>query len=251
MPALIRFCFAIGLAGSLLSAPAYADSDDFVKRPPAITVTGKASSEVVPNIAMIFLGVHSEKLSAAEASAATAKAVQAVVDEIKARGIEAKDIQTYSATLSPVYDEIRDLVSNGRITGQKLRGYAAHSELRIKVRQLAQLGGLVQQLIEKGANQLNGIEFAYDKKEGAYDALRANAARDAQHQAQVYAEALGVKLGRILEIGAPQTHWRAGEMAMPRMAAAAKAAPAAVAIPIEPGVLTLETEVQVVWELLP
>ena len=72
---------------------------------PSITTNGVASAEVVPDIATISIGVDTERPNAADASRDNARATQAVVGEIKAQGIEAKDIKTLSITLSPVYDE--------------------------------------------------------------------------------------------------------------------------------------------------
>jgi len=71
---------------------------------PNITTNGVASAEVVPDIATISIGVDTERPNAAD----SARDTQAVVGEIKAQGIEAKDIKTLSITLSPVYDESTD-----------------------------------------------------------------------------------------------------------------------------------------------
>jgi uncharacterized protein YggE len=101
--------------------------------------------------------------------------------------------------------------------------------------------------MDKGANDLDGIEFDYSQKEAKYDALRSDAVRDALRKANSYVSALGIKLGRILEIATQPPEPVATAMS-PRMLGAA-ACPAAPAIPVEPGVQTLRTEVQVTWEL--
>jgi len=93
---------------------------------PNITTNGVASAEVVPDIATISIGVDTERPNAAD----SARDTQAVVGEIKAQGIEAKDIKTLSITLSPVYDESTD--ANGRIIKRTLRGYSAHNSLSVR-----------------------------------------------------------------------------------------------------------------------
>ncbi len=94
---------------------------------PSITTNGVASTEVVPDIATISLGVDTERPKAADAARDNALAAQAIVGEIKAQGIEARDIKTLSVTLSPVYDEVHD--ANGYVTKRTLRGYIAQQFL--------------------------------------------------------------------------------------------------------------------------
>jgi uncharacterized protein YggE len=212
---------------------------------PSITTTGVASTEVVPDIATITLGVDTERPNAADAARENARATQAVTGEIKAQGIEARDIKTLSITLAPVYDEIRD--PNGRVTKRTLRGYAAHNSLSVRIRDITKAATLAGQLMDKGANSFEGIEFDYSQKEAKYDGLRGDAVRDALRKANSYVNGLGIKLGRVLEI-ATQSPEPVQVAMSPRMLGAAPREESA-AIPVEPGVQTLRTEVQVTWEL--
>jgi uncharacterized protein YggE len=212
---------------------------------PNITTNGTASTEVVPDIATITLGVESERPTAADAARENTRTAQAIVGEIKAQGIDAKDIKTLSVSLEPVYDEVRD--PTGRVTKRTLRGYIAHNSLSVRIRDIGKAGALASQLMDKGANNLYGITFDYSQKEAKTDVLRDDAVRDAQRKANSYVSGLGLKLGRVLEI--------ATEPAAPlptRMQARALASPqpeAAAAIPIEPGAETLRANVRVTWEL--
>lgn len=72
---------------------------------PSITTSGGANAKVVPNIAIISLGVETERPNAADAARDNARAAQAIIGEIKTQGIDARDVATMSVTLSPVYDE--------------------------------------------------------------------------------------------------------------------------------------------------
>jgi uncharacterized protein len=212
---------------------------------PSIATNGVASMEVVPDLATISLGVDTERPNAADAARDNARAAQAIVGEIKAQGIEAKDIKTLSVTLSPVYDEMRD--ANGRVTKRTLRGYIAHVSLSVRVREIEKAGALARQLMDKGANSLASIEFDHTQKEAKYDAVRGDAVRDALRKANSYVSGLGLKLGRVLEI-ATQMPYPVPAGTSPRILAAAQHE-AAAAVPVEPGVETLRIEVQVTWEL--
>jgi uncharacterized protein YggE len=212
---------------------------------PTVTTNGVASTEVVPDIAIISLGVDTERPKAADAARDNARAAQAIVDEIKAQGIEAKDIKTLSVTLSPVYDEVQVQNANSYVTKQKLRGYIAHNSLSVRVREIGKAGVLAGQLMDKGANSFEGIAFDYVQKEAKYDALRGDAVRDALRKANSYVNGLGLKLGRVLEIATQAPYPVPGGMPLQKSSFKREAA----AVPVEPGSEVLRTEVQVTWEV--
>jgi uncharacterized protein len=243
---LARFPFIAALALAIGTQLNVAHSQPFLPlrdSVPTITTNGVASAEVVPDIATISLGVDTERPTAAAAARDNARAAQAIIAEIKAQGIETKDIRTISVTLAPVYDEVTD--ANGR-TKQTLRGYNAHNSLSVRVREIEKAGILAGQLMDKGADSFGGIEFDYTQKEAKYDALRGDAVRDALRKANSYVSGLGLKLGRVLEIATQPP-----EPVAPGIAGMSQrvAARAAAVIPVEPGAETLRTEVQVTWEL--
>jgi uncharacterized protein len=211
---------------------------------PTITTTGEASAEVVLDIATISLAVDTERPNAADAARDNSRAAQAMIGEIKAQGIEARDIKTLSVTLAPVYDEVRD--PSGYVTKRTLRGYAARNALSVRIRQLEKAGALAGQLMDKGANRFEGIVFDYTQKEARYDALRGDAVRDALRKANSYVNGLGLKLGRVLEIATQAPSRRPTPISAGIRATTSEPAPP---VPAEPGSEVLRTEVQVTWEL--
>jgi uncharacterized protein len=232
---------AIGPQLSMAHAQNFVPSKDSV---PSITTNGVASTEVVPDLATISLDVETERPKAADAARDNALAAQAIAGEIKAVGIEARDIKTLSVTLSPDYDEIRD--ANGYVTKRTLRGYIASNSLSVRIREVAKAGVLAGQLMDKGANSFEGITFDYTQKEAKYDALRGDAVRDALRKANSYVNGLGLKLGRVLEI-ATQVGSQVPGVFGGNMQPAGKRE--AAAVPVEPGSEVLRTEVEVTWEL--
>ncbi|MGA3302219.1 MAG: SIMPL domain-containing protein [Methylovirgula sp.] len=234
------------LAFALSALPARADGlKDTV---PSITVMGHAKVDIVPDIAIISVAVVTERPHATDAAAENARAAQALIDEIKAQGIDPKDIQTVSITLEPVYDEDRD--ASGRLLKRTLRGYQAHNGIAIRVHAIDKAGAMARQLIDKGANAFEGISFDSDQKEAAYTKLRGSAVEDALNKAKAYVAPIGLRLARVLEIGPSDNNYgNAGRYALDDVGSGANAPSAD--IPIEPGMLTLEVQVQVTWELSP
>lgn len=231
-----RIAFALVMAFPSAAAAQAALKDSV----PHITVVGHASTEVVPDIAILSLAVVTEKPTAEEAAAENARTAQGLIAEIKAQGIDARDVKTQAITLAPVYDEANDGQGQG-----KLRGYSARDSLEVRVRAFDKAGAIARRLMDKGANEFEGIGFKYEHEDEAYDKLRDAAVRDALRRAKDYLPAVGLKLGRVLEISPLEGGFE------PRANMTLAAAPPSreVAIPIEPGTLTLTSDVQVTFEL--
>src|SRR5215213_10043604 len=124
------------------------------RMPPHIAVPSVATAEVTPDIAVLRLGVATERRTAAEAAAANARAAQEVIDEGSALGVEGRDARTLSVTLIPLYSDERD--PNGRGGRRILTGYLARNTLQIRVRDVAKAGAIARALVDKGANVLEG-----------------------------------------------------------------------------------------------
>jgi uncharacterized protein len=210
---------------------------------PRIRIQASASSEVVPDVAHIVIAVVTERKTATEAADENARTSSKVVDEIKALGIDGRDVRTVSVTLSPRYNEERD--PSGRVTKRTLVAYTARNSVLVRVRDIGRVGAIARALIDKGANVFGGINFVISDAEERMDQLRVKAIQDAARKAKMYVEAIGLKLGRVLEIEPePGPVNGAADLARTRMAEAP------VAIPVEPGVQTLSARVTVTWELV-
>ncbi|MEJ0050429.1 MAG: SIMPL domain-containing protein [Methylovirgula sp.] len=231
--ALICGCFASGAA---LAQVALTDSV------PTITVVGHARTEVVPDFVTLSLAVVSEKPTASAAAAANAQAAQAVVQELEDQGIDPKDVQTSEVSLMPVYDNVSDAV--GHTSSQKLRGYQARNGVKIRVSDISKAGALAGRLIDRGANEFQGLSFGATHEPEIRDKLNDEAMRDAVRKAKAFLPAAGVGLGQVLQI-APDD--RGG--LQPGVFAKAMAPSVDYSPTIEPGTLIYEAQVRVTWAL--
>lgn len=227
----------LALTLALVSAPALAQQGPPI---PSITVEGEATISVPPDTALISLGVVTERPGAAEASSENAKAVSAVLEAIRAEGIGPEAVQTAAVDLSAIYDA----PSPGT---PKITGFRASNALRIRVRPAENAGPLVGKLIDKGVNAIEGIEFVASPDALRQDRLRADAMRDARHQADVYVEALGLKLGHVLAVVPVGLPVEVQPRAFRRMASvSAAAAP----MPLAAGSLDQRATVSVTFEIV-
>ena len=125
-------------------------------------------------------------------------------------------------------------------------GYQASNTVNVKVRDLSKLGKVLDAFVEQGANQINGPSFEVDKPDEAYDEARVAAIRKAQARAQTYADALGLKVRRIISIGEGGASF---PRPMPMLRAMAADAGFAKETAISPGESTLSVNIEVVFEL--
>lgn len=207
--------------------------------PATITVVGDGMTEITPDMATVSIGVTTTGATAAEALTANSAALSAVLERMKAAGIEARDVQTSSLTVNPNWTGY-----DSSTTGPKISDYTAMNMVTVKIRKLDGLGAVLDAAVSDGANTLNGVTFGLQDPRPAMDAARKAAVEDAAAKAALMAEAAGVKLGAIQSISEGGGY---GGPAPMFKDAAASAAP----VPVEAGSLSMTASVTVVWQIAP
>lgn len=158
-------------------------------QPRTISVTGTGKAMAAPDIAYITVGVDTKSSSAIVAAEENNQKMNGVVAAIKGLGIEDKDIQTinYNIYIEQKYDR------EGKPTGE--REYRVVNEVRVRVRNLDNVGKLLEQAVTAGANSIGNISFSLSDPVALQKQARDAAIADARDRAQQLAEGLGVKLG--------------------------------------------------------
>lgn len=205
-----------------------------------VSVSGSGSANLVPDIAYIYLGVHTEKPSASEAVDENNAQTQKMIDALKGFGIADKDIRTTNFSIWPQeqYDPLK-----GTPTGKKT--YVVDNTVYVTVRDLEKLGDLLDTVVAAGANTVNSIQFDVADKTEALKAARAEAVKDAEVQAKELTNAAGVNLGDIQSIGFydsqpyPVFDGKGG----------GGGAVMESSVPIQPGQLTFTVTVSVTYEI--
>ncbi|MDB5612449.1 MAG: hypothetical protein JWQ22_102 [Devosia sp.] len=218
-----------------LAVPAYAGS---------ITIEGHGEVMAAPDVAQINSGVTTQGATAREALDANSTAMAELIAELKASGIEARDIQTSGFSVNPnyVYTEERD--EKGYSLPPKINGYQVANTVTVTVRALDTLGAILDKSVTIGANTVNGVTFSVADPSALYDEARKSAFADARAKAELYAVAAGGTLDEINSISETQTFNSPQPVAMYSMRA-----DAAAAVPVEGGELAFAINVNVQWEL--
>jgi uncharacterized protein YggE len=121
--------------------------------------------------------------------------------------------------------------------------YRVHNQVRVRVRNLASLGEVLDALVQAGSNQVSGISFGIGNTTGILNEARSQAIRDAKTRAEVYAQAAGVAVGVVRQISEQP-------LDPPRpMHAGLEFRAAAASVPIATGEQEYRVTVNVVYEL--
>ncbi|MFG1296578.1 SIMPL domain-containing protein [Xanthobacter variabilis] len=207
----------------------------------SITVTGQAKVSAEPDSAIFSTGVVTSGKTAADAVSANSKAVTALIEAIKAAGVEARDIATSSFSLQPQYAS-----SNSAKEAPRVVGFEVRNSVRITVRDLATLGPLLDKMVEAGANQASGLAFTLSNRAKVEQDARVAAVKDAMEQAKVVADAAGLRLVRIVSIQ-PEADGSGPIMPTPML----MKAEARMAVPVEAGEVEVRGRATIVYDAEP
>ncbi len=203
-----------------------------------LSVSATAESRRVPDVATVSTGVVTQAADANAAMRANAVQMDKVMAAIRAAGIAERDVQTSGINLNPQYRYVENQAPT-------ITGYQANNTVNVKVRDLSKLGKVLDAFVASGANQVNGPSFEVDKPDEAYDEARLAALRKAQERAKTYADALGLKVRRIVSISEGGGSFPRPMPMVRAMAADSMMKETAVA----PGETALSVNIDVVFEL--
>jgi len=206
-----------------------------------ISVSGAGQAYLVPDIAYIYLGVHTEKLTASEAVTENNAQTEKMIKALRDFGIDAKDIRTTSFSIWPMdkYDP-----QTGAPTGEKT--YVVDNTVYVTIRDLDKVGDLLDTVVAAGANTVNSIQFDVADKDDVLKAARADAMKTAASQAQELADAAGLQLGEIQSI---EFYDSVPYPVFEGKGGGGGGDVAAAAVPIQPGQLTFTVTVNVKYAI--
>ena len=207
------------------------------QRTSTVTVVGTGTVAAAPDMAEVTTGVVTQAPTAAAALAANSQTLERLIQTLAGLGIEARDVQTTGFNVSPLRRQGRD--------GQppEITGYEVTNQVRVKVRDLARLGRVLDQQVGQGANVVHGVHFGRQDPVPLRDEARKRAMADARRKAELYAAAASLKVGRVVAVQEAGVATPRAEMA-PRVAMAA-------AVPVAPGEQEIQASVTVTFTLDP
>ena len=204
-----------------------------------LNVNGLGSTNLTPDIAYIYIGVHNEGATASEVVKANKVQTNAVLDALKKTGVDEKDLRTTNFSIWPSQQYSPDGVLTGTI-------YMVDNTVYVTVRDLDGLGSLLDDTISAGANSINSIQFDVADKTAAVKEARIKAVDDAKVQAQELADAAGITLGEIQNIS---FYDNSPYPVMDGKGGGGGATAMASSVSIQPGQLTISVSVNITYDI--
>ncbi len=174
-----------------------------------ITVQGEGEVFAIPDTATFSFSVIKKGETAEVVQNGAAEISNKVIEYLKEKGIEEKDIKTTSYNVYPRYEyEQRVCITYPCDRGDRiLIGFEINQSVRVKVRDISKAGELLSGIGSFGVERISGLSFIIDDEDGLKREARQIAVADAKEKAEALAADLDVQLVRIVnfnEFGSPR-----------------------------------------------
>lgn len=202
-----------------------------------LSINAEGSSEAAPDMATISLGVTTEGQTAQAALSENARRMSALTQALRRAGVAERDIQTSNVSVYPQqqYQE-----------GQppRITGYQANNTVTAKVRTISNTGRVIDAAVGAGGNTVNGVSFSHADPDAQLDIARRDAIAEARRRADLYANALGMQVARIVAVSEGGGYAPPVPAPMMERMAAQDAS-----TPVSPGTVETRVSVSVTFEL--
>ena len=233
MYAIIRGLLAVLLVATVFAPFACAQS-----QPTGIAVSETATINAKPDLAVVAFGVTTQDRDPNAAARANANATTSVIKTITEFGIPKKDIETIRYQVTPMMDYSKP-------GGPVITGYQVSNAVNVKERDLTKVGQLIDVGVKAGANNVQDVAFTIEEPSPIRSRALVEAIGKAKVKAQIIADNLGVKLGKVIS-ASESVNFVPRPMEGPMFARAAQAAPT----PILPGDVEVSATINVTYAIL-
>ena len=211
--------------------------------PERLTVSGTGEVTLAPDMATVYIAIHTVDADAAQAQEQNAQLSEAVLASLRVNGVGEADIETRDVSIEEMYD-----YDSSAFT---VVGYSVHNVMEVTLRDVGGVSAILSDAIAAGATEIYGLSFTVSDSTGAYEKALQAAIADAQGKAAAMAEALGVTLAptplAVDEISSSYRPYQYGEMDE----AVSETLDSAMSIlPISAGELSVTAQVSVAYAMV-
>ena len=170
-----------------------ARADAFASKPTEITVSASRSVSIMPDTVSVSFSLVSLDKTADQAQKTNSDAVKKVLEVLKEKGIDEKDICTTNYNIYTQYDYSDS--GDSYITGYNVSTY-----MTVKNQKTDSIGEIMADCIAAGVNNIDSVVFTCSNYEEAYQQALLQAVKDSEEKAARMAEAVGKKLGETISV---------------------------------------------------
>lgn len=173
--------------------------------PYSISVEGTGEAFAIPDTAMFTYGITEEASTVEAAQRSVSEAQNEILEYLRSEGIGEKNIKTISYNIYPRYE-----FTSGEANicspefcppsgGERvLVGYEVSHMVEVKLQDVDTSGKFVQGVGQRGADNVSGVNFVVEDEDAVEALAKERAVENAKEKAEVLAEQLGVRLGKVV-----------------------------------------------------
>lgn len=165
-------------------------------------IVGRGSAEIkaIPDVANFVFSVKKLQKEAKDAQQKMIEISNLALEILEKKSVAKKDIKTINYSTYPEYDNTPQC-SGGFCTTPKntLKGFISNQTFSVKIRDIAKASEILNELSSLGIEEVGGLTFVIDSMEKIKYQARMQAIVNAKTQALSTANALNVKLKRIVK----------------------------------------------------
>lgn len=233
----VLFAAAVAATPVLFAAPALAQPTEAAFRTTTLNLSAQGQVKTRPEIVTLMLGAEHEAETAAAAVAEANLRINGAVAALRKAGVAERDIQTQYVQLYPRYSD----------TGkpERIVAYRASTAISAVVRRPERAGEMLDIALAAGANRMHGVRYGLADPGVAQREARDVALRALQQDAARIADQMGLRVVRVVNVGAQA--WRQGSGGAEEVVVTASR----INTQIAPGELAVYAHVNGVFELAP
>lgn len=221
--------------------PAIQKFGDSMSSARTLTISAEGKTTVSPDIAEVSFSVLSQGVNPETLSATNNDKMTAVIENIKAKGVDAKDIKTTGYDLQPSY-------SYDKNTGRSyIYSYTLTQTVMVKIRDLKKVAAIIGGVTPLGVNQIGNVSFDVENPDKVLGDARNDAFDKIKAKVAAIASASGVSVGKVITVSEYQSssmpYYKQSGMGMGGVAAPVSAPT------IEPGSQELKLNVTVTYAI--
>lgn len=176
------------LGFSLISNDLWSSKVDAEEVKNVITVNGRGSITAKPDIAYVSMGVDTIGSTANQTQKKNAAVMNKLIKTLKNMGIDKDDIKTTDYNIYTEQDYDKNTKKNA------ITGYQVSNTMEVTVRDVNNVGNVIDKAGEAGANKMYNIRFAISDDSSYYQQALNIATKNAESKAKAIAKGLGVDI---------------------------------------------------------
>jgi uncharacterized protein YggE len=229
---------AFALAGVPRSAQPVVEAAAQTTAERSITVVGVGKVAGKPDIARVTVGIETQAPSLQTAVDDNKAKMNGLLDTLKQLGLADKDIRT--SNYSVYTERVTSPTPSAEVNTDQMI-YHVTNTVDVTVRDVNQLGDVLDKAVAAGANNIYGVNFNVEDTAKLEADARTEAVADAKARAEELAQLNGVQLGEVLTVS------EVVGGAVPLYREAAMGQGGGGGTPVQPGELEMSMSIQITY----